>query len=93
VTRPRSRLVVLVPREREVPPAADVAEESRLRADLREGQVVVPSWSDGRWHSVHVDGEPAIGVQLAQDLDAPEGFRACADPSGHPFRTTWGEQA
>jgi len=127
--RPRSRLVVF--------DAADVAAQSRFWADLLDGEVVVPSWSDGRWHSVHVDGEPVVGVQLApdhvpptwpdpavrqqvhldlevddpraaeaealgqgarlllaaHDLDAAEGFRAYADPAGHPFCLTWGEQA
>lgn len=128
--RPRHRLVAF--------DAADVAAESAFWADLLEGEVVVPPWSDGqRWHSVHVGGEPVVGVQLApdhvpptwpdpevrqqvhldlevddpraaeaevlakgarlllaaDDLDAPAGFRAYADPAGHPFCLTWGEQA
>ncbi|PWJ53451.1 hypothetical protein SAMN06264364_11221 [Quadrisphaera granulorum] len=127
--RPRHRIVVF--------DASDVVAESRFWADLLDGDVVVPSWSDGRWHSVHVDGEPVVGVQLApdhvpptwpdpvvqqqvhldlevddpraaeaevlraggrlllaaDDLAAPAGFRAYADPAGHPFCVTWGEQA
>ncbi|TNM64417.1 VOC family protein [Streptomyces sp. NP160] len=127
--RPRHRVVVL--------DASDVPSESRFWADLLEGEVVVPSWSDGRWHSVHLEGQPVLGVQhapdhvpptwpdpevrqqvhldlevddpaaaeaevlakggrlllAADDLGAAAGFRACADPAGHPFCLTWGAQA
>ncbi|MGQ7296378.1 VOC family protein [Quadrisphaera sp. KR29] len=125
--RPRYRVVVF--------DASDVGAESRFWADLLEGEVVVPSWSDGRWHQVEVDGEPVVAVQrapdhvpptwpdpevrqqvhldlevvdpgaaeaevlakgarlllAADDLGAPTGFRAYADPAGHPFCLTWGQ--
>lgn len=104
--RPKHRLVVFVPRKREVPPASDVGAESSFWADLLEGEVVVPAWSDPAVRQqVHLDLEVddpraaeaevlAKGARLllaAHELAAAEGFRAYADPAGHPFCLTWGQ--
>ncbi len=97
--------IALVPRKREVPPAADLEAESAFWADLLGGEVVR---EDDDWHQVVAPGLPGIGVQLAPDhvpptwpadgvaqqlhldLDAAEGFRVCADPAGHHFCLCWG---
>jgi catechol 2,3-dioxygenase-like lactoylglutathione lyase family enzyme len=48
--------------------AADLAAESTFWAGLLGGTVV----ADDDWHSVYVDGEPRLGIQLAPDHVPPE---------------------
>lgn len=48
--------------------AADIAAESSFWAALLGGRVE----ADDDWHSVYVDGQPRIGVQLAPDHKQPE---------------------
>ena len=48
--------------------AADIAAVSSFWAGVLGGTVE----ADDDWHTVHVDGEPRIGVQLAPDHIRPE---------------------
>jgi predicted enzyme related to lactoylglutathione lyase len=48
--------------------AADIDAESSFWAGLLGGTVE----ADDDWHSVYVDGQPRIGVQLAPDHKPPE---------------------
>ncbi len=48
--------------------AADLTAESSFWAGLLGGTVE----EDGDWHSVYVDGEPRLGIQLAPNHVAPD---------------------
>lgn len=63
-----------------------------------------PDWPDGQPQQIHLDlyvddvraaheHTLAVGarpLQVADDLDSPDGFSVYADPSGHPFCICWG---
>lgn len=77
--------------------------ETRLAFQLAPNHIR-PDWPDGQPQQLHLDltvddiraaEERALasGARLLKEaypLDAEEGFRVYADPSGHPFCLCWG---
>ena len=59
--------------------AADIATESAFWAGVLGGAVD----ADDNWHTIMVDGKPALAVQLAPDHRAPEW------PDGLPQQMHW----
>jgi predicted enzyme related to lactoylglutathione lyase len=51
--------------------APDLAVESAFWAGLLGGTVDADDDDDGDWHTVRVDGEARLGIQLAPDLVPP----------------------
>ena len=49
--------------------------------------------TDSYDHYVETGGTRRWLTLAADELGAAAGFRACADPAGHPFCLTWGDQA